>query len=314
MDDGGERGPLVLLDETPIADADVLEPPVGDVGGDLLHGVEAEVAAVGEDRGEQGADIPGVDPLLAGLLEVDAEPEVVLDLDEQVGEPDRAAAGVQPAVKLGEAVGLRRVGLLGRVRLQPPPVVVERDLPVVSDTLQEPVERIRQTCPQLLDRRGGIDGEPGSRPERFADLLPPRAGQEERLEPAEVLRAVDGEVAGLDLVAHLEEQRALPAAAVRHAVMADERVQRRRGEVERRMGRNAAAPRRAVFAVGPQRRQRRRPLALLVDELHPAQKWPGELAQPGVPLGRLLEAGLPVAPRPVRQVGLVLAQLRLGHG
>ena len=40
--------------------------------------------------------------------------------------------------------------------------------------------------------------------------------------------------------------------------MADERLQRRRGEVERRMGRNAAASRRAVFAVGPQRRQRRR--------------------------------------------------------
>ena len=32
-----------------------------------------------------------------------------------------------------------------------------------------------------------------------------------------------------------------------------------------------------------------------------------------MPLGRLLEAGLPVAPRPVRQVGLVLAQLRLRH-
>ena len=267
------------------------------------------------DRGEQGADIPGVDPLLAGLLEVDAEPEVVLDLDEQVGEPDRAAAGVQPAVELGEAVGLRRVGLLGRVRLQPPPVVVERDLPVVSDTFQEPVERIRQTRLQLLDRRGGIDREPGSRPERFADPLPPLGGEEERLEPAEVLRAVDGEVAGLDLVADLEEQRALPAASVRHAVVADEWLQRRRGEFERRMGRNAAASRRAVFAVGPQRRQRRRrPLALLVDELHPAQKWPGELAQPGVPLGRLLEAGLAVAPRPVRQAGLVLAQLRLGNG
>ena len=147
---------------------------------------------MGEDRGEQRAHLPGVDPLLAGLLEVDAEPEVVLDLDEEVGEPDRAAAGVQPAVELGEAVRLRRVGLLGRVRLQPPPVVVERDLPVVSDALQEPVERIRQTRLQLLDRRGGIDGEPGSRPERFADLLPLVGGQEERLEPAEVLRAVDG--------------------------------------------------------------------------------------------------------------------------
>ena len=147
---------------------------------------------------------------------------------------------------------MRRVGLLGRVRLQPPPVVVERDLPVASDTRQEPVERIRQTRLQLLDRRGGTDREPGSRPERFADPLPPLCGEEERLEPAEVLRAVDGEVAGLDLVADLEEQRALPAAAVRHAVVADERLQRRRSEVERRLGRNAAASRRAVFAVGPQ--------------------------------------------------------------
>ena len=101
VDDGGERRALVLLDKTPIVD--VLEPSVGDDGGDLLHGVEAEVAAVGDDRGEQGADIPGVDPLLAGLLEADAEPEVVLDLDEQVGKADRAAAGVQPAVELGEA-------------------------------------------------------------------------------------------------------------------------------------------------------------------------------------------------------------------
>ena len=162
VDDGGERGALVLLDEAPVAD--VLEPPVGDVGRDLLHGIEAEVAAVGEDRGEQHADFSGVD-LLAGLLEVAAEPEVVLDLDEQVGEPDGAAAGVQPAVQLGEAVGLRRVGLLGRVRLHPPPVVVERDLPIVGNTFQEAVERVREPLLQALDRRSGVDGESGTRPE-----------------------------------------------------------------------------------------------------------------------------------------------------
>jgi len=34
---------------------------------------------VGEDRGQQRADLAGVDPL-GRLLEVDAEPEVVLDL------------------------------------------------------------------------------------------------------------------------------------------------------------------------------------------------------------------------------------------
>ena len=99
----------------------------------------------------------------------------------------------------------------------------------------------------MLDRRVGIDGESGARPERFADLLPLRARQEERLEPAEVLRAVYGEVPGLDLVAHLEEQRAFPAAAVEHAVATDERLQRRRCEVERCVGRQAAAPRPAIY-------------------------------------------------------------------
>ena len=188
--------------------------------------------------GEQRAHLPGVDALLAGLLEVDAEPEVVLDLDEQVGEPDQAAAGVQPAVELGEAVRLRRVGLLGRVRLQPPPVVVERDLPVVSDTFQEPVERTRQTCLQLLDRRSGIDGEPGSRPE----LLPPRGGHRKNASNRPKFFAPSMARLPVWISSRtLREQRALPAAAVRHAVMADERLQRRRGEVERRIGRNAAA-------------------------------------------------------------------------
>ena len=77
------------------------------------------------------------------------------------------------------------------------------------------------------------------------------------------------------------------------------------GRAARRRGRRGVPP--PGVRVDPQRRQGRRgALALLVDELHPAQKRRGELVQPGVPLDRLLEAGLPVAPRPVRQVGLVL--------
>ena len=78
-----------------------------------------------------------------------------------------ARRSVSP-VQFDEAVRLRRVGMLGRVRLQTPPVVVEHDLPVVRNTIEEPVERIRQACFQLLDRRVGINGEPGARPERGA--------------------------------------------------------------------------------------------------------------------------------------------------
>ena len=58
-------------------------------------------------RGEGliAATSPGSTRFSPGCLEVDAEPEVVLDLDERVGEPDRAAAGVQPAVELGDVAG-----------------------------------------------------------------------------------------------------------------------------------------------------------------------------------------------------------------
>ena len=61
-----------------------------------------------------------------------------------------------------------------------------------------------------------------------------------------------------DLVAHLEEQRPLPAAAVGHAVVADGPLQRRRCEAKRCVGCQAAASRAAAWQpVDPQRRQRR---------------------------------------------------------
>ena len=62
-------------------------------------------------------------------LEVNAEPEVVLDLDEQVGEPDRATAGVQPAVQFDEAVRLRRVEVLDSGGDMPSPCSSTNNMP-----------------------------------------------------------------------------------------------------------------------------------------------------------------------------------------
>ena len=138
--EAGERTALVLLEETPVAD--VLESPVGDAGSDLLHGVQAEVAAVGEDRGEQNADLVGLGLLLSRMQEVRTEPQVVLDFDEEVGQADGAAAGIDPAAQLHEARRAFRVRRLGMVSLEPPAIVIEGDLPVVGDAVKETVDGV----------------------------------------------------------------------------------------------------------------------------------------------------------------------------
>ena len=217
----------------------------------FLHGVQAEVTAVGENGGQEYAHLVGLDSLLPGAMEVGAEPEVVLDLDEQVSQPDRAGARVEPAVQFGEAFRAFEVGMLGLVSLEPPPVVVEGHLPVIGDALQEPIEGVRKTRLQLIDRAVGVGWESRACPEGIARPLPVGARQEERFEPAEVLCAVHGEVSGPDLVAYLEEQRAFPAVPVDHAVAADERLERRRREVDRGVGRQATAPCRSVFTIDP---------------------------------------------------------------
>ena len=99
----------------------MLESPVGNAGCDLLHGVQTEIATMSKNGSEQRTHLSGVDPLLAGPKEVGTESEVVLDLDEQIGQPDRAAARVEPAMQLGEVFRAGRVGNLARVGFEPSP-------------------------------------------------------------------------------------------------------------------------------------------------------------------------------------------------
>ena len=87
-------------------------------------------------------------------------------------------------------------------------------------------------------------------------LPPVRVRQKERLESAEVLRAGDREVAGADLVTHLEEQRTLPAPTVDGAAAAHKRLKRLGDEVDRRHRWQRSTSRHAEFAVRAQRLER----------------------------------------------------------
>ena len=73
-----------------------------------------------------------------------SEPQVVLNLDEQVRQADRTAARIEPEVQLSKVRQLFGIQLLGAVGLQPPSVVVEADLPVAGYILEESVEGGRQ--------------------------------------------------------------------------------------------------------------------------------------------------------------------------
>ena len=104
-------------------------------------------------------------------------------------------------------------------------------------------------------------------------------GRKNCFESSEVLRAADGEVPGQDLVANLEERGILPG---RRSVTPVRWMRgcSAGGKSSDASGENAAASRGAVFAVGPQRRQRRRGVLaqLLIHELHPG---PGTARQTG---------------------------------
>ena len=179
---------------------------------------------------------------------------------------------------------------------------------------EETVKCARQAYFQLLQGAIGVGRKAGTCPEVVAGPLPSGIRQEERLEAAEVLRPGDGQIGGANLVDHLEEQGALPTAAVHRAVMANERTERLRDEVDREAFGQCPATVLAKLAVRTQRLERGRlaPPAL-VEELHPAQERRGEPAQGRMPPCRFDEPRWAIASRPVRQLRVVFAKCLLGH-
>jgi hypothetical protein len=109
---------LRLLGHLPVADP--LELLVGDPLGDLGHRVQADVAAMRQHDGQERTDVLCIThPALGGRYEVVGEAQIVIDLDEQVGEPDRAHLLGQPFPQLAQprlGCGVQGLGsILGQV-------------------------------------------------------------------------------------------------------------------------------------------------------------------------------------------------------
>ena len=109
-----------LLGHLPVADP--LELLVGEALGDLGHRVQADVAAVGQHDGQERAHVFRVTPAaLSRRHEVIGEAEVVIDLDEQIREPDSAHLLGQPSSQVVQPGLRRRVQRFSGVRGQRQP-------------------------------------------------------------------------------------------------------------------------------------------------------------------------------------------------
>ncbi len=96
MDNAGKGSTLVLFSETPVAD--LLQALVGHAGCNLFHVVQTEIASIGNDRGEQDTHLPGDRRLFSRLMEMRTKSDIVLNLYEQVCQPDRTTACIQPTM------------------------------------------------------------------------------------------------------------------------------------------------------------------------------------------------------------------------
>ena len=117
-------------------------------------------------------------------------------------------------------------------RYAPPALVVEGDLAIIGDAFEKVVEGLCQAGLELLGGLSGVGGKTGPLPEVLPYPFPLCGWQEEGLEAAEVLGAFDGQVAGPDLIAHLQEQGAFPAPPVNLAILANQRFEGFRCEVQ----------------------------------------------------------------------------------
>ena len=225
-----QGGALRLLGHLPVADP--LELLVGDALGDLGHRVQADVAAVRQHDGQERAHVLRVTPpALGGGHEVVGEAQVVIDLDEQVREPDRAHLLGQPFPQVAQPRLRRGVQRLGGVLGQVPAVLIHRGVGVAGRRLEEEVVGRVQPLRQMVGDVLGVGGQAGPLEEGLPERLPALLREEVVLEPAEPLAVLDREVARPQIVLELQQQGALPRLPVRLAVGHDQGQQPLRDEV-----------------------------------------------------------------------------------
>jgi hypothetical protein len=95
---------------------DPLELLVGNIGGQLRHRVDAEVATVRHDCGKHGADVFRRRLLaLSGREEIAGKGKLIVDFDQEVGQFHAAHVFRQPGFEVGQTVLSFLIQFLGRL-------------------------------------------------------------------------------------------------------------------------------------------------------------------------------------------------------
>ena len=114
------------------------------------------------------------------------------------------------------------VQFLGGLGGQAPAILVNHRVAVARGCLEKALIGFAETARKILLYLLGSEGRPERQKKILTYALPTAVVDEEPLQPREPFAVADREVAGLELVAQLEQQGALPGAPVNLALVYDD--------------------------------------------------------------------------------------------
>jgi len=170
---------------------------------------------------------------LGGRYEVVGESEVVIDLDQQVREPDNTHVLGQPSLQVAQPCLRLGVQCLGVVGGKMPAVLIHSGVSVVWGRLEKKVVSCVQSFRRMIVNILGVGGQAGPLEEGLPKWLPSFLGEEVILEPAEPFAMLYRQVPRSQIVLKLQQQGTLPGLPVRLAVDNDKRQESLGNEVHR---------------------------------------------------------------------------------
>ena len=156
------------------------------------------------------------------MREIAGKAKLIVDFDQEVGQFHAAHVLRQPGFEVSQTVLSLLVQFLAGLGGQPPAILVNHGVAVARCRLEKALIGFAEAAREILRYLLGIGGQTRTAKKVLTYSLPTVVVDEELLQPREPFAVADREIAGLELVAQLEQQGALPGPPVNLAVVYDD--------------------------------------------------------------------------------------------